>query len=61
MRCLLLGTVDADGHVDARPVVVELDEHGCVKSWQPLGACETASTVTLRALLRLPQQTLSHL
>ena len=50
---LLLGTVDADGHIDPLPVVVRLTG-GNVVSWQPLGSCEPPATVPMRALLKLP-------
>lgn len=54
LRRLLLGTVDADGHVDPTPVIVTLAPDGTVASWTPLTGHEPHSTIPLRALLSLP-------
>lgn len=46
---------EADGRVEARPVVVTMVD-GAVKSWHPLDGHEPHSTVMERALLALPSQ-----
>lgn len=57
-RHLLPGTIDADGHISAVPVIVTLAADGSVRSWQCLESHEPHSTTPLRALLRLTDLTL---
>ncbi len=54
LRRLLLGTVDADGHVNPTPVIAILAPDGTVAAWSPLTGHEPHSTIPLRALLSLP-------
>ncbi len=61
---LLLGTVnEADGRVDSRPVIAEVDDEGrVVGQWYRLeGFHEPHSTVPVRALLVLPSLVLRYL
>lgn len=58
---LLLGTIDPDGRIDPRPVIVTLRPDGQVADWHHLAAHEPPSTIPLRALLRLPCATLHPL
>ncbi|MBD5325384.1 MAG: hypothetical protein HDS04_01740 [Bacteroides sp.] len=58
---LLLGTIDDDGRVCPRPVVVTLLPDGTVASWHYLTGHEPHSTTPLRALLRLPAPSLHPL
>lgn len=58
---LLLGTIDADGHVDPRPVIVTFGADNRISGWSRLDGHEPHSTTTERALLQLPSLTLKHL
>lgn len=57
---LLLGTIDARGHISPTPIVVTLND-GHVTHWSPLTGHEPAATTPLRALLHLPTLTLRPL
>lgn len=58
VRRLLLGTIDAEGHVDPTPVIATISPDGNIASWTPLTGHEPHSTTPLRALLSLPSATL---
>lgn len=58
---LLLGTIDADGHVDPRPVIVTIGANNRIADWSRLDGHEPHSTTAERALLQLPSLTLRKL
>lgn len=58
---LLPGTIDADGHVDPKPVIVTLSADGKVTSSRQLDGHEPPFTTPLPCLLHLPTLTLRSL
>lgn len=59
-KLLLIGTIDAEGCVDPRPVVADTDADGRVNAWRYLDGYEPASTLSTRSLLHLPTLTIVH-
>lgn len=58
---LLLGTIDANGQVTPRPIIVTLGADNRIVSWSDLDGREPHSTTAERALLQLPSLTLKRL